>query len=209
VSDELLPAVRAVEELEPAVQAFAEATGILAPIRELAMWATDLIRYRRAPHQAKLLMTAAEKIQASGLPPSAVSDKLLRAALEDGAMEDDPAMQERWANLLANAGTGSIVRAAFPRILSELEPTEAQLLDRLADNKGDDRIPADWAIAQFGLTESYLDNLERLELIRYRMMHPPTYEDMEDLSRVSREGFTITSLGLAFVEACRSPKQGD
>jgi hypothetical protein len=102
VSDELVPVVKAIEELEPAVEAFAEATGLLGPVRELTAWATDLIRYRRAPHQAKLLIRAAEKIKASGLPSSAVSDRLLRAVLEDGAMEDDEAMQERWANLLAN-----------------------------------------------------------------------------------------------------------
>lgn len=71
-------------------------------------------------------MAAAEKVRASGLSPSAVSDKLLRAVLEDGATEDDPAMQDRWANLLANAGTGSAdIRAAFPKMLSELEPVEA------------------------------------------------------------------------------------
>jgi hypothetical protein len=40
-------------------------------------------------------------------------------------------------------------------------------------------------------------------------MHAPTYEDMTDLSRASREWFAITSLGLAFVEACRSPKSAD
>lgn len=115
---DLLPPAKAIEELEPAVQAFAEATGAFGPVREFTAWATDLIRYRRAPHQAKLLMRAAEKIKASGLPPSAVEDKLLRAVLEDGAVEDDEGMQERWANLLANASTNRArVRAAFPAML--------------------------------------------------------------------------------------------
>jgi hypothetical protein len=93
-------------------------------------------------------------------------------------------------------------------LMSELAPTGAQLLDRLASNQGDDRIlPA--RRLRSGITETDLDKLERLELIRYRTMHPPTFEDMADLSRVSREGFTITSLGLALVEACRSPTQGN
>lgn len=52
MSDELLPAVKAAQELEPAVQAFAEATGLVGPVRELAMWATGLIRYRRTPHHS-------------------------------------------------------------------------------------------------------------------------------------------------------------
>jgi hypothetical protein len=130
LTDDLLPAIKAAEELEPAVQAFAEAAGLFGPVREFALRATDLIRYRRAPHQAKLLMRAAEKIKASGLPPSAVEDRLLRAVLEDGAMEDDEDMQERWANLLANASIGAAnMKAAFPTILAELDPRDAQLLD--------------------------------------------------------------------------------
>lgn len=134
MSDELVPVAQAIQEVEPAVQAFAEATGVLGPVQELAAWATDLIHYRRAPYQARLLMGAAEKIRESGLPPSAVPDKLLRAVLEDGPMEDDEDMQDRWANLLANAGIGlASVRAAFPKILSELEPSEATALDILVD----------------------------------------------------------------------------
>jgi hypothetical protein len=65
MGDELVPAARAIEELEPAVRAFAQATGVLGPVREFAVWATDLIRDRRAPYQARLLMRAAEKIRAS------------------------------------------------------------------------------------------------------------------------------------------------
>lgn len=105
MSEDLVQAAKAAAELEPAVEAFAEATGSLEPVREATGWITDLIRYRRLPHQAKLLMKAAEKVKATGLPPSAVSDKFLRAVLEDGPIEDDEDMQERWANLLANAAT--------------------------------------------------------------------------------------------------------
>jgi hypothetical protein len=105
MTDDLLPVAKAIEELEPAVQALAGAAGLLGPVRELAMWATDLIRYRRVPFTAKLLMRAAEKVEKSGCPPCGVDDRLLRAVLEEGAMEDDTSMQERWANLLANAMT--------------------------------------------------------------------------------------------------------
>lgn len=77
-------------------------------------------------------MKAAEKVKASGLPAHAVRDKLLRAVVEDGSMEDDEEMQERWATLLANAATDKDeIRLAYPRILAELEPKEALLLERL------------------------------------------------------------------------------
>ena len=78
-------------------------------------------------------MKAAEQVKASGLPAHAVRDKLLRAVVEDGSMEDDEGMQERWATLLANAATDTDdkVKLVYPKILAELEPKEALLLDRL------------------------------------------------------------------------------
>jgi hypothetical protein len=190
---DLLPAAKAIEELEPAVQAFAEATGALGPVRELAAWATDLIRYRRAPYQAKLLMRATEKIKASGLPSSAVEDKLLRALLEDGAMEDDEGMQERWANLLANAGIGSAnVRAAFPRMLSELDSADARLLDTVYTAFGQ---PSRSLQIDAAMDFAALGNLRRLGLVRY------TFDTKLNLGEVF-----IESLGWAFVQACQEPR---
>ena len=63
------------------MEAFAEATGLLARIREFTGWVADFVRYHRAPHQARLLMRAAEKIKDCGLPALAVEDKLLQKIL--------------------------------------------------------------------------------------------------------------------------------
>jgi Abortive infection alpha len=196
MGDDLIPAGKAIEELEPAVQAFAEATGVLGPVREFAAWATDLIRDRRAPYQARLLMSAAKKIRESGLPPSAVPDKLLRAVLEDGPMEDDEDMQDRWANLLANAGTSSVaeVRAAFPTILSELEPDEAAILDKVVKN--DFSLPLKSRLDDADFVA--LANLERLGLVRYD--HTPPLGIVE---------VYLNPLGWAFLQACRAPRPAD
>lgn len=94
VSEELVQAAKAAAELEPAVEAFAEATGSLEPVREATGWLSDLIRYKRLPHQAKLLMKAAEKVKETGLPTHAVSDKLLRSVLEDGPLEHSDCLPE-------------------------------------------------------------------------------------------------------------------
>ncbi len=194
MGDDLLPAARAFEELMPAVQAFSEATGALGPVQELTAWATDLIRYRRAPYQAKLLMSAAKKIRASGLPPTAVEDKLLRAVLEDGPMEDDADMQERWANLLANASTGStVVRAAFPRILSELEPHEAWILDKALEAASRKQIDGVAVEADYVV----MDNLARLGLA------------LEGETSTIVMHVKLTSLGKAFVQACRTPSPAE
>lgn len=194
MTDDLLPTIKAAEELEPALQAFAEATGLLGPVRELALWATDLIRYR--PYQARLLMRAAEKIKASRLPPSAVEDKLLRAALEDGGMEDDEDMQERWANLLANAGTGAAtVKAAFPTILAELDPLDAQLLDAVFVALDQ---PSRSLRIDHTTDTSALGNLRRLGLVR------STFETKLNAGEVFIEPF-----GWEFVRACRDPQTGE
>jgi len=213
MSDDLLPAAKAIEELEPAVQAFAEATGVLGPVRELAAWATDLIRYRRAPYQAKLLMRAAEQIEASGLPSAAVEDKFLRAVLEDGPMENDESMQARWASLLANAGTreSTRVRAAFPTILSELEPNEAAALDILADQTND----AAFRVARFsiaecvdaGLDTAGIENVDRLQLLDLLRTMPNTIGSISD-ETANIVGARFTDFGWQFVQACRAPRAG-
>ncbi len=210
MNDDLLPVAKAVEELEPAVQALADATGLFGPVRELAMWATDLIRYQRVPFQAKLLMRAAKKVEDSGCPPCGVEDKLLRAVLEDGAMEDDASMQERWANLLANAITSGTaeVRRAFPGILSEIEPAEATWLDAFADEVG----PRPFFEAtrsreknSYKIHLGGVSNMVRLGLLDYMRRMPNTTSHItDDGSNIF--GVKFTTLGWLFVQACREPR---
>jgi Abortive infection alpha len=207
VSDELVQAAKAAAELEPAVEAFAEATGALEPVRESTGWLGDVIRYRREVHLAKVLMKAAEKVKASGLPAHAVRDKLLRAVVEDGSMEDDEGMQERWATLLANAATDDEdrVKTAFPQILSELEPSEAALLDELFDLLPDPNakvITSEDIETEEGLAA--LDNLNRLGLVRYVRSMPTTLGSISDRD-AEIEGYKFTQLGWDFVKACNPP----
>lgn len=211
MSDDLVQTAKAAKEVGTAVQVFDEATGILGPAREVAAWVTDHIRYRRAPNQARLLVKAAEKIKESGLPAEAVEDKLLRAVMEDGPMEDDPDMQERWANLLANAATNSSrrVRAAFPKILSELEPNEAALLDDFANRASDKSFHDKKFSAEEpgrGGKRPTLDNLNRLGLIHYVREMPTTPGTISD-ENASITGVRFTELGWDFVQACRAPER--
>lgn len=209
MSEDLVQAAKAASELEPAVEAFAEATGLLDPVREVTAWVTDLIRYRRLPHQAKLLVDAAEKIKASGLPPSAVEDKFLKAVMEEGPFEDDSSMQERWSNLLANAAISNDghLKIAFPKILSELEPEEAALLDYLAQQTSDKSFRTKkFSASEPGSGEQLpeLDNLNRLGLIHYVRYMPATWDSISD-ENATISGFRFTGLGWEFVQACRNP----
>lgn len=209
VNDELVQAAKAAAELEPAVEAFAEATGALEPVREATGWLGDTIRYRREAHLAKVLMKAAERVKASGLPAHAVRDKVLRAVVEDGSMEDDEEMQERWATLLANAATDNEnkIKLVYPKILAELEPKEAMLLDRLWEKTPNpDEEP--FEAVGYETTNDLVDvpelhNLVRLAVLRWVRTMPATWDSISD-SEATLQGVQLTELGWAFVAACNS-----
>jgi hypothetical protein len=216
MSEDLVQAAKAAAELEPAIEAFAEATGALGPVRESTGWLGDVIRARREAHLAKVLMKAAEKIKASGLPPRAVRDKLLRAVVEDGSMEDDPSMQERWANLLAHAATddGGETKIAYAKILAELEPREAQLLDRIwawyHRHDGNPLLTFTFD-GEDDLVDASLelDNLVRLGVLRPLRSMPVTYGGPVSEEEARFEGVQFTGLGSEFVQACRQPRAED
>lgn len=209
VSDELVQAAKAAAELEPAIEAFAEATGALESVRESTGWLGDVIRYRREAHLAKVLMKAAEKVKASGLPAHAVRDKLLRAVVEDGSMEDDEGMQERWATLLANAATDNEdkIKLVYPKILAELEPKEVLLLDRLWKMTPN---PAEEPFETVGYetTNDLVDvpglyNLDRLGVLRLIRSMSSTIGGA--VSEKALAGVELTELGWEFVRACNPP----
>jgi Abortive infection alpha len=211
MSEELIQAAKAAAELEPAIEAFAEATGALGPVRESTGWLGDVIRSRREAHLAKVLMKAAEKIKASGLPPHAVRDKVLRAVVEDGSMEDDESMQERWAALLANAATDSEdkIKLAYPKILAELEPKEALLLERLWEKTPN---PAEEPFETFGYDDTRdlvdipeLYNLDRLGVLRWVRAMPTMPGTVSDANSETLAGVQLTELGWEFVKACNPP----
>jgi hypothetical protein len=171
------------------------------------------IHYRFYPKLVKQAMKAAEKIEASGLPRRAydeVPDRLVRAILEGGAMEDDEVLHEMWANLLANVIVTSGVHQAFPAILRDIGPMEALLLEyvfqnahahgemRMADGRGS------WTDVEVGTArlgkDRRLDATERslasLNLVRLGLFGPPG----------AKERFVLTELGDAFYRACQPPR---
>jgi len=195
------------------VAALAEASGALGPPQEFWEAMTFGIHYRFYPRVIKQAMAAAKKIERSGLPRRAYSeipDRLLKAILEGGSLEDDESMQARWANLLANALTKSSVdhRAAFPTILSELEPREAATLDRLASQVRHGAYRMTLGAFEFTQTErgrTELGNLNRLELVESVRTMPTTLDEISE-EKAQIKSVRFTDLGWAFVQACRTPQ---
>lgn len=124
-------------------------------------------------------------------------------------MEDDEEMQERWATLLANAATDNEnkIKLVYPKILAELEPKEAMLLDRLWEKTPNpDEEP--FETVGYETTNDLVDvpelhNLVRLAVLRWVRTMPATWDSISD-SEATLQGVQLTELGWAFVAACNS-----
>jgi Abortive infection alpha len=154
------------------VKALAGESGVLQPVREFATYLEARVHYRYYPKVIERALSATEKIRQSGLPRRAFSevpDRLLAAILENGAMEDEPTMQERWENLLANAliSGSAEVKKAFPNVLSELEPAEAARLDKFADETTSETLHTPSVSMYADVGSEGLDNLVRQGLLDY------------------------------------------
>lgn len=155
-------------------------------------------------------MAAAEKIRESGLPRrafEALDEPLVTAILEGMAEETSPDLQTAWENLLANALTdnSSDVRRAFPEILRQLDPKDAQILDGLARRTSattylqDELDPDDRDAVS-------LDNLTALELLR-PVYRTPTTVGSITINPSTIAAYVFNERGWAFVKACRAPGQ--
>ncbi|MDI1363522.1 MAG: Abi-alpha family protein [bacterium] len=98
-------------------------------------------RLQTLAHQAheRLVSRGVDRVQA---PP----DKILIPLLDAASLEDDPELQQLWAELLASALTHEeAVRRAYVSILSELTPTAAKALRAYFLKVEDARRPPDKA----------------------------------------------------------------
>ncbi len=181
---------------------------------EFGGWAGDLVRFMRWKWRVKMLGRAEEILKQAGLPAQEVPLHVLMPILDTGANEERPDMQERWANLLANAASrANDVPASFATVLSDLEPEEARILEHVYDVMLSIALEArehDLGLFRLGIAkdlnlpaghelEYHLDNLIRLRLVR------------EPTGAVGSKGDTVTlsEFGRRFVRACRSPTHPD
>jgi len=183
----------------------------------------DQVRFLRFKREVRILNDAKEFLQQNGIEPQSVPLKTLAPILESGSLEEDETMLKRWSALLATAADpnrGKNVQSSFPEILNQLSPLEAKMLDLIFDminEKGISR--REWtsrgAVGEGLCTflkiseqdfEIAIDNLYRL-----RLCSPPsTGLDFIDnknhrFQLSTKELICITSLGYAFVSACKIP----
>ncbi len=194
------------------VGALADESGVFKPTQQFGEMVAMRLHYRYYPKVVERALGAAEKIRRSGLPPrayGAVPDTLLRAILVGAAEEEDPSMQERWENLLANALTdeSTDVRKAFPDVLGQLEPAEAAQLEAWADATEEHG----WRRTRFPVTDARvgmagLDHLVSLGLTEFPRQ-APTVPGFVSVDRDSISDVVFTAFGWEFVQACRAPSK--
>ena len=156
-------------------------------------------------------MEVVPRLQAHGVPASAIRDKTLRAIYEHGTLEDDHDLAELWTNLLASALSGTDLPPAYPSILRELEPVEARFLYAVMVST-DRHLPQpglyldhmeEVQILLPHLLWRHLDNLERMRLLLLEYSGPANVEvPPQPRDRPLSVSVSLTRLGRAFIEAC-------
>jgi hypothetical protein len=182
---------------------------------ELGRYIGEKIQFLRFQQSLRVAERARKLLQECGLTPRPVTPKILVAILENAGLEDDDALVETWASLLATASAIGIP-AAFPAVLAQLEPDEARIAEVLFEHY----LRMNQAGTPLGYMGRGLEginlragvnltnrefvfailNLERLGLVAkaWGAGGPP-----EEVCNF--EGYALTPFGFEFVRACRGP----
>ena len=173
---------------------------------ELGLYLADKIKYRRQKNFVVFLQEYLDLVRQLGLPQEEPPVKLLHPILENASLEEDDLLRSKWVALLANAadpGSDASLLSGFVEVLKQISPQEAQLLDWLyrGDELPEGQIGAHEVV---GVLEVARPNasilLEHLGQVGLVTLGPGWVPGVSaDLQ------YLATQLGLAFVQACRTP----
>lgn len=170
---------------------------------------------RRKERAVQLLNDAGEILKAEGKEPVAVPGRILGPLLELGSMEDESEdLRRRFARLLASAADPNPrarVLPAFPRVLAELSPLDAKILDKIFE-QGLPPYNMPYTVTAKAISQELgapsdtisvaMQNLTRLKLIE---MPISTLRRVGDESNPVNEftgTFHVTSFGMEFILSC-------
>lgn len=183
---------------------------------------SDNVRFWRFKNQINIIKKAQLAVGESGLGKQQVPLKVLAPLIESSSLEEEEDMQQRWANLLANAATGfSGIKANYVEILKELSPLEARVLDIVFaevskeqdyEKRKNKQFDKKKICHAFSLTEPEGDLLVQ-NLYRLGLCQPPGSSGImfgnERVGLQTTNIFELTTLGFHFVQACQKPKKPD
>lgn len=142
MSDPASESAKAAQEIAKAsakaIDAAREAGGFIAkfiqgPLEQAAGIWTDKLKYVRWEQQIDLMNRANAKMAEVGLdnPSQPLPLKLAIPILQEGSMEDEEFLRDRWANLLVNAANGNSgvkVQPMFVSMLKDMTSLDIQNL---------------------------------------------------------------------------------
>jgi hypothetical protein len=185
----------------------------------------DKVRVYRVKNLVATMQRTERILRDAGLPPNAVPPRLLLPMIENSSVEDDAALQEMWAGLLATASQQTdSVSPSFIETLKQLTPDEARHLEQVANrtidlNKKPRRTP-ETHVTPYAFTSRWgappgvsSDTFERLGLVRrdYDVdLHWQKADSIEEAldSVKTKVGYTFvfTKYAVHFLEACHGPR---
>jgi hypothetical protein len=181
----------------------------------------DNIAYWRFRNQINLSIKAKKFLEDKGISPKKVLPKTLISILENGSLEEDDYMQNKWASLLANASNPNYkeeIKPSYAEILKELSSTEAKLLDEMfeefnkkrAENEYEIKFNKDNVCKKLNISENeyniLADNLIRLNLCQPAPKRGISFGSVkkDQPAKIrSKQISYLTLLGYSFVKACK------
>jgi hypothetical protein len=169
----------------------------------------EQLKYWRFKRAIRILEKTSAILREKNIQPTAVNLKLLVPLLEGASLEEDDDLVARWAALLASAAAADFVHPSFPKILSELTPIEARILDQIYDGHSGEKFLVTKLLPDLEALSEEQINVAFNNLFRQQLCEPETFVTGpkwdQAYSEVKQSGLRLTPFGKDFVRACRGP----
>lgn len=181
------------------------------PLKAIGGLITDQINSRRQSNLIVIVKNAATKLKDAGVNPKSVPLKIIHPLLEYCSLEEDPSMQERWANLLANAADPSVtitMSPAYADILRQLTSEEAQLLDLILKELQRKALAAKPTEVIRFVTYEELKTLHDTIVtndVSFKVAQSNLFRN-ELIVQADKGDVELTELGFQFISACNRSK---
>jgi hypothetical protein len=176
---------------------------------ELGLALGEHMRQFRFKRQLRLLTRTKQMLEDADISPKQVPLKLLYPLIQNGELEEDDSLQDKWAALLANScKEGNQVLPSFTEILKQITPDEAKFLDSAYDEISERGYGPKHPIREAtltALTGVMIGDLERLGLIDRHMGNREFTSSLKHHTFEATNHLFVSLFGREFIRACRPP----
>ena len=173
----------------------------------------DHVKLWRLKNQITIIEKAACIAKEAGLKTKQINYKALAPLLEGIGLEEEPTLQNMWANLLVNYvdANKNLTFVVYPDILRQLSTEEVNILKRASDEHGRVWTRGTVSSQYTQLASEIINNLERLGLISDELdikvkMKKDRYSSEDKFNPVVEQQpsnkFELTHFCYNFLDAC-------